>query len=316
VTALFERRPGAYQRTRSLWGRIKDLATLDAVTLAKGLDQAGLDSLEELLIGADFGAGPSAQVVEEIRGLALKGKIRNPKEFREALRHEMLRLVSQTPEETALRENHRQGEPTCYLVVGVNGVGKTTTIAKIAARAQATGKRTMLVAGDTFRAGAVEQLRVWSERLGSEFVSGATGADPAAVAFNGLEAAAVRGVDLVICDTAGRLHTQHNLVQELAKVERVIARRLEGAPHESLLVLDATTGQNAIAQSYVFRQALSLSGIVLTKLDGTARGGVVVAVRQELGLPIKLVGVGEELEDLTVFDPAAFVSALLEPPGP
>lgn len=311
--ALFERKEGAYRRTRSLWGRIKDLATMDAVTLAKGLDRESLDGLEETLIAADFGAGPSAQVAEEVRGLALKGGIRSSNEFREALTREMLRLLDQTPEETSLRENPRPGEPTCYLVVGVNGVGKTTTIAKIAARAMGEGRRVMLVAGDTFRAGAIEQLRIWSERLGSDFVAGAPGGDPAAVAFSALEAAANRGVDLVICDTAGRLHTQHNLMQELAKMERVIARRLAGAPHETLLVLDASIGQNAIAQSYVFRQALALTGMVLTKLDGTARGGVAVAVRRELGLPIKLVGTGEDLDDLSAFDPEAFVSALLAP---
>ena len=312
--ALFERKPGAYQRTRSLWGRIKDLATMDAVTLAKGLDQASLEDLEELLIAADFGAGPSLQVVEEVRGLALKGRLRSQTDFREALRRELLRLAAHSPEETALAENPRPGEPTCYLVVGVNGVGKTTTIAKMAARAQELGKVPLLVAGDTFRAGAIEQLRIWSERLACAFVAGSPGADPAAVAFNGIEAALVRGADLVICDTAGRLHTQYNLMQELGKMDRVIGRRLEGAPHETLLVLDATIGQNAIAQSYVFRQALPLTGIVLTKLDGTAKGGVVIAVRQELGLPIKLVGTGEALDDLSAFDPEAFVAALLEPP--
>jgi fused signal recognition particle receptor len=309
--ALFERKEEAYRRTRSLWGKIKDLATMDAVTLAKGVDPASLEGLEEALIAADFGAGPSAQVVEEVRSLALKGKVRSAGDFREALQREMLRLVEQAPEETALQENPAPGQPTVYLVVGVNGVGKTTTIAKIAAGAIARGRRVLLVAADTFRAGAIEQLRVWSERLGSEFVAGAPGGDPAAVAFSALEAAVGRGVDLVIVDTAGRLHTQHNLMQELAKVDRVIARRLEGAPHERLLVLDATIGQNAIAQSFVFKQALPLTGIVLTKLDGTAKGGVAVAIRRELGLPIKLVGTGEGLDDLSAFDPQAFVSALL-----
>ena len=311
--ALFDRKEGAYRRTRSLWGRIKDLATLDAVTLAKGLDATSLEDLEEALIAADFGAGPSAQVVEEVRAEALQGRIRDGRDFRAALGRELLRLIAQSPEETALRESPEPGRPTVYLVVGVNGVGKTTTIAKIAARAKERGRRPMLVAADTFRAGAIEQLRVWSERLGSEFVAGAPGGDPAAVAFSALEAADGRGADLVIVDTAGRLHTQHNLMQELAKVDRVIARRAEDAPHERLLVLDATIGQNAIAQSYVFKQALPLSGIVLTKLDGTARGGVVVAIRRELGLPIKLVGTGEGLEDLAAFDPEAFVQALLAP---
>ncbi len=311
--ALFERNEGAYRRTRSLWARLKDLATMDAVTLAKGLDPRSLEELEEALIAADFGAGPSAQVVEEVRAAALQGSLRSAGDFREALGRELLRLLAQTREETALAENPEPGRPTVYLVVGVNGVGKTTTIAKIAARALELGKRPLLVAGDTFRAGAIEQLRIWSERLGTDFVAGDPGGDPAAVAFDALEAASSRGADLVIVDTAGRLHTQHNLMQELGKVDRVIARRLEGAPHERLLVLDATIGQNAIAQSYVFKQALPLSGIVLTKLDGTAKGGVAVAVRRELGIPIKLVGTGEGLDDLSAFDPEAFVSALLRP---
>ncbi|MBA2565644.1 MAG: signal recognition particle-docking protein FtsY [Gemmatimonadetes bacterium] len=308
--ALFQREPTEYRKTRSLWDRIRDLATTDAVTLAKGLDPARLDRLEEVLISADFGAGPSSQVVEEVRGRAMKGRMRNERDFQAALQEEMLRLLDQTPEDAALRENPRAGEPTCWLVVGVNGVGKTTTIAKMAHRAVAAGRRVLLVAGDTFRAGAIEQLRIWSDRLGSDFVAGAPGADPAAVAYSGIEAALSRGADLVICDTAGRLHTQHDLMGELGKVERVIGRRVEGAPHETLLVLDATIGQNAIAQSYVFRRALNLTGIVLTKLDGTARGGVAVAVRRELGLPIKLVGTGESLEDLSEFDPEAFVAAL------
>jgi fused signal recognition particle receptor len=311
--ALFERKEGAYRRTRSLWARLKDLATMDAVTLARGLDPRALEELEEALIAADFGAGPSAQVVGQVRAAALQGGMRSAGDFREALGRELLRLLAQTPEETALAENPDPGRPTVYLVVGVNGVGKTTTIAKIAARALERGKRPLLVAGDTFRAGAIEQLRIWSERLGTEFVAGDPGGDPAAVAFDALEAASSRGADLVIVDTAGRLHTQHNLMQELGKMDRVIARRLEGAPHERLLVLDATIGQNAIAQSYVFQQALPLTGIVLTKLDGTAKGGVAVAVRRELGIPIKLVGTGEGLDDLSAFDPEAFVAALLAP---
>ena len=313
--ALFGRDPGAYGRTRSLWQRVRDLAAADAVTLAKGLDEGALEELEEVLLAADFGPGPAAEITAEVRALARGGRLRTPADFRAALRRELLRLLEQSPGETALRESGQSGEPTVWLLVGVNGVGKTTTIAKIAARAQSAGKRVVLVAADTFRAGATEQLRTWAERLGAELVSDRPGADPAALAWRGLEAAAARGADLVLVDTAGRLHTQHGLMEELTKLERVVARRQPGAPHETLLVLDAVTGQNAIAQSAVFRRALAVTGIVLAKLDGTARGGVVVAIRRELGIPVKLVGTGEGLGDLAPFEPEAFVEALVAGPA-
>jgi fused signal recognition particle receptor len=199
------------------------------------------------------------------------------------------------------------------LVLGVNGVGKTTTIGKLAALHRAAGRKVLMVAGDTFRAAAGEQLAVWAERTGAELVRQAAGANPAAVAFDGMKAAVARDADVVLVDTAGRLHTRANLMEELRKIERVIAREIPGAPHETLLVLDATTGQNGIAQARTFAEALSVTGVVLTKLDGTARGGVALAVRTEVGVPIRWIGVGEQVDDLRPFDPGEFAGALLEP---
>jgi fused signal recognition particle receptor len=202
--------------------------------------------------------------------------------------------------------------PAVYLMVGVNGVGKTTTIGKLAYRLKREGKRVLLAAGDTFRAGAIDQLRLWAERTGVEFVGAQPGADPASVAFDAIDAAYARRSDVVIIDTAGRLHTQDDLMTELGKIARVIDRRLPGAPHETLLVLDATVGQNAIAQARTFGRALPLTGLVLAKLDSTARGGIVVALRQEFDLPVKLVGTGEGIDQLTTFDPARFAKDVLE----
>ena len=203
------------------------------------------------------------------------------------------------------------GHPTVVLVVGVNGTGKTTTIGKLAYRLQESGRSVVLAAADTFRAAAEEQLEIWAERAGADFVGSQRGADPAAVAFDAISAAEARGRDVVVVDTAGRLHTQTNLMEELGKVRRVIAGRLEGAPHETLLVLDATTGQNGVRQAKLFGEAVGVTGVALTKLDGTAKGGVVVAVTHELGLPVKLVGVGEGLDDLQPFDPQDFARALV-----
>jgi fused signal recognition particle receptor len=202
-------------------------------------------------------------------------------------------------------------KPWVVLLVGVNGAGKTTLAGKLAAREAARGKSVLLVAADTFRAAAGEQLEIWAERAGAELLRQKAGADPAAVAHDGMEAARSRGKDVVIVDTAGRLHTRTNLMEELAKVRRVIARQVPGAPHETLLVLDATLGQNGVAQARQFHEALGITGVALTKLDGTARGGVVLAVKKELGLPIRLIGVGESLEDMDDFEPQAFAEALV-----
>jgi fused signal recognition particle receptor len=199
---------------------------------------------------------------------------------------------------------------TVYLICGVNGVGKTTSIAKLASRLRGEGRRVMVAAADTYRAGAVEQLKVWAERVGAEFVGGQRGGDPAAVAFDAIEAAQARGIDVLLVDTAGRLHTHRNLMEELQKVERVIRKKLEGAPQESLIVLDATVGQNARSQVEAFSRAVPLSGIILAKLDSSARGGIVVSLQEEFGLPVKLVGTGEGLEDMEVFDPESFIEGI------
>ena len=229
--------------------------------------------------------------------------------MRRALTDEIARILE--PARSSFLQMADTGT-TVYLIVGVNGVGKTTSVAKLAHRIRGEGRSVILAAADTYRAGAVEQLRVWSEQVGADFVAGQKGGDPAAVAFDAIDAAEARGVDVVLVDTAGRLHTQRNLMEELQKVDRVIRRRCEGAPHECLMVLDATLGQNAVAQVRAFRNTVSLSGIILTKLDGTARGGIVVGLQQEFGLPVKLVGSGEGIEDLSDFDPDDFVEGVFE----
>jgi fused signal recognition particle receptor len=256
-----------------------------------------LEALEEALLRCDVGAATSAALVAEVRGAA---------DHRAALRAAILARLEAVPGRFAVGP-----APHVVLVVGVNGSGKTTTIGKLAARLKMGGKRVLLGAGDTFRAGAIEQLKVWAERADVEIVAQREGADPAAVAHQASEAAVARGVDVVLCDTAGRLQAQKALMDELAKVRRVVGKVIPGAPHEVLLVLDATMGQNALSQARLFKDVAGVTGVVLTKLDGTAKGGVVIAIAAELGLPVKLVGVGEKIEDLRDFDPVAFVDALL-----
>jgi fused signal recognition particle receptor len=266
-----------------------------------------LAALEEALITADVGVRTAAELRERVRTRVPTGA--GSEDIRRVLGEELESvLASRLPEEPTAR-------PWVILVTGVNGVGKTTTVGKLAARYAASGRRVMLVAADTFRAAGIDQLQIWAERSGVEIVRQAPGADPSAVVFDGVQAALARGVDVLIIDTAGRLHTRSNLMEELRKVRRVISREIPDAPHETLLVLDATTGQNAVAQARTFVDAVSVSGLVLTKLDGTARGGVVIAVRRELGVPIRYIGVGEGVDDLRPFDSSEFVSALLEPEG-
>jgi fused signal recognition particle receptor len=263
-----------------------------------------LEELEETLIGADVGVRTTAALLEPLRHVS-------PAEATPA----RLRGVLQETLESMLRASpapEPNVQPWVVLVTGINGVGKTTTIGKLAARYVADGRRVLLVAADTFRAAAIEQLAVWAERTGADLVRHAQGADPSAVVFDGLKAALARHVDVVLIDTAGRLHTRTPLMEELAKVARVIAREVPGAPHETLLVVDATTGQNALTQARVFQSAVPLSGVVLTKLDGTARGGVLVAIRHELDLPIRYVGVGEAVDDLRPFEAGEFVRALFD----
>jgi fused signal recognition particle receptor len=295
---------------RALWQRIKDVALMDVAVLARGGVQAGsLERLEELLLEADFGVPVTLRLVEEVGRRAQKGLVRSEEEFAAALREgveQALRSGKSDPGLSAADE-----PPTVILVVGVNGAGKTTFIGKLSQRYRQSGKRVLLAAGDTFRAGAIDQLRVWADRTGADFVGANAGADPASVAYSAIDAAVTRGTDVVIIDTAGRLHTSAGLMEELRKVARVIAKRLPGAPHESLLVLDGTIGQNAVQQAKEFSSAVPITGLVVTKLDGTAKGGVVIAVHEAIDVPVKFLGVGEQSADLVPFDATEFSSELL-----
>ena len=295
---------------KSLWDRIVDVALTDVSVLVKGMDEGSLEALEETLIAADFGVPATLRLVGVVEQQAQRGQAKTQRDFERAVREEIEAILRAGRSDTALRFNYDEG-PTVFLVVGVNGVGKTTTIAKLAHRLTRQGRSVLIAAGDTFRAGAIEQLRRWAERVGCDFVGSEPGRDPAAVAFDALEQAAAKGTDVVIIDTAGRLHTQNDLMKELEKVHRVIGKKLEGAPHETLIVLDATVGQNAMAQIRTFRQTLPLTGIVLTKLDGTARGGIVVALKEEFDLPVKFIGVGEKMDDLIPFEIEAFAEEVL-----
>lgn len=271
----------------------------------KRLDEDFYEQLEEILITADVGVETSMELVERIRQGVRSKKISSPSGVGELLQEEVLRLLG---EETVPLE--RSEPPTIILVVGVNGAGKTTTIGKLAYRYTTEGRKVILAAADTFRAAAGEQLSVWAERSRAVLIRHQAGSDPAAVVFDSLQSARNRGTDVVIIDTAGRLQTKVNLMEELKKIRRVIQREVPCGPHEVLLVLDATTGQNALSQAKMFKEAVDVTGIVLTKLDGTAKGGVVLAIAHETGLPVKLVGLGEGLEDLKEFNPRDFAAAL------
>ncbi|HUE97431.1 MAG TPA: signal recognition particle-docking protein FtsY [Longimicrobiaceae bacterium] len=295
--------------TKSLWDRIVDVALADVTTIVRGIDEGSLERLEELLLAADFGVPVTLRLVDAVETLAERGIARTQGDFLQVVREEIVEILSTGRSDTALSFN--PSGPTVILVAGVNGVGKTTTIGKLAHRFTRRGRKVLLVAGDTFRAGAIEQLRRWSERVGCEFVGAEPGRDPAAVAFDALDSAEAVGAHVVIVDTAGRLHTQSGLMEELRKVQRVISRKFEGAPHERLLVLDATVGQNAMAQVRTFSEAIDLTGLVLAKMDSTARGGIVVALKQEFDLPVKFLGVGEGIDDLVPFDIEAFAQEVL-----
>lgn len=299
------------EERKSLWQRIKDVAFTDVNVLIRGgVDEGSLERLEELLLANDFGVPVTLRLVDRVEELSRQGKARTEQDFLNAVERELLAVLRGNGAETSLRFAQGEG-PTVFLIVGVNGVGKTTTIGKLAHRLKRQGHRVLLAAGDTFRAGAIDQLRVWAERAGADFVGAQPGADPAAVAFDAIEAARARGADVVIIDTAGRLHTQSDLMAELAKVRRVVAKKVEGAPHETLLVLDATTGQNAVSQVRIFSEMLQLTGLVLSKLDSTAKGGIVVALKEQFGIPVKLVGTGEGIEDLEPFDAEQFAKEVL-----
>jgi fused signal recognition particle receptor len=303
LTLLDRMRAGLAKTQSSLVGRI------DALLRGRvKIDQDLLEELEEILVAADFGMKTTQDLMQSLQKRLSRAENPTPDMLRQWLKEEIrerLRLEA-APLQPDL------ASPFVLLVVGVNGAGKTTTIGKLAGQFAGIGKKVILGAGDTFRAAAAEQLAIWGERSGAEVIRHAEGADPAAVAFDSIKAAIARGADILILDTAGRLHTKVNLMEELKKIRRVLDREFPGAPHEILLVLDATTGQNALVQARLFKEAVAVSGIVLTKLDGTARGGMIVAIGSELGLPVRFVGIGEGLDDLRPFDPDLFVEALFQ----
>jgi len=299
---LFERLKAGVRRTREALGeRLEGL-----LAGKKRVDESLLEELEYLLITADVGVKTVSELLELVRQQAARGQIQDAGEVRDLIRQHLLEVL-----QAAERPPARVSEPPAViLVVGVNGTGKTTTIGKLAHRLRQEGGQVLLCAADTFRAAAIEQLEIWGERAGAEVIRQKPGADPAAVLFDALQAARSRKIDYVIVDTAGRLHTKSNLMAELEKMRRVAARVVPGAPHEVLLVIDATTGQNGLEQARKFTETCGVTGLVLTKLDGTAKGGIVVAIARELGLPIRYVGVGEKIDDLLPFDPAKFVDSL------
>jgi fused signal recognition particle receptor len=291
--------------------KTKEVLNTDVRTLfipGRQIDDAFLAETEEKLIRADLGVGNVTKIIGEIRDRWRLGKIRNQDEAGQIFRDELVQGWG-GPETRELK--FAAGGPTVIMVAGVNGAGKTTSIAKLAwLLKNQMNKKVMVAASDTFRAAAVDQLTIWADRIGVEIVKHKSGADPAAVAYDACEAAKTRGIDVLIVDTAGRLHTQDHLMRELTKIRDVVSKRIEGAPHEVLLVLDATTGQNAIAQAKNFSKAVSVTGIVLAKLDGTAKGGVVLAIKNQLDIPVKFIGLGETPQDIETFDPARFVEAL------
>jgi len=270
------------------------------------VDDAFWEELEETLIAADFGVATTEKIVGQLKIAAQQQNLLAAGDVIRVFRSDVADYLNHP----SIAPAPQRSKPHIVLVVGVNGSGKTTTIGKLAAQERSRGRSVMLVAGDTFRAAAAEQLEIWAKRSGAEIVRQREGADPAAVVFDGVAAAKSRGLDVVFVDTAGRLQTKHNLMEELKKIRRVIARVVEGAPHETLLVLDATTGQNAISQARLFHEAGDVSGIVLTKLDGTAKGGIIVAIMDQIDLPVKYVGFGEQVDQLETFDPRSYVEAL------
>ena len=297
--------------TRSLWTRIRDVALTDVTAVARaGAIEGSLEKLEEVLLEADFGVPTTMRLVAEIESDARRGLIKTQDQFLGALR---------TAIETSLRSGNSdpriiqaKSAPTVILVVGVNGAGKTTFIGKFSDLLKRNKMSALVGAADTFRAGAIDQLRNWAERSGADFVGGNAGSDPASVAFDAVEAGVNRNKDVVIVDTAGRLHTSGSLMDEMKKINRVIGKRLPSAPHETLLVLDGTIGQNAVKQAKTFAEAIPVTGLVVTKIDGTAKGGIVLAVHEALDVPVKFVGMGEKVTDLVEFDPTEFAREVLE----
>ncbi|MGA8311610.1 MAG: signal recognition particle-docking protein FtsY [Terriglobales bacterium] len=301
--SFLERMKEAVTRTReNLTERIEEV-----VSFGKEIDRATLDDLEATLLGADLGTATTHEILQKLRDKADRKQIRNVDELKRLLKEEILAILASTDSQPVTSV---EGTPEVILVVGVNGTGKTTTIGKLAQVFRSEGKTVLLCAADTFRAAAIEQLEIWGQRTGTEVIRTKAGGDPSAVLYDALQAASARHTDYVIVDTAGRLHTKTNLMAELEKMRRTAQRIIPGAPHETLLVMDATTGQNGLQQARQFTQSAGVTGIVLTKLDGTAKGGVVVAISREMGVPVRYVGVGEKVGDLLPFDPKDFVDSL------
>jgi fused signal recognition particle receptor len=298
---------GLFTRLKRGLTKTRDILTTDIDELFSGksrVDDQMLEDIEELLITSDIGVQTTMDLMAGISRKA--SKIKNPEELKKVLKQEILALIEASHGAAPIRT----ANPHVVMVIGVNGVGKTTTIGKLAARQVREGKKVLIAAADTFRAAAVEQLSVWAQRAGADFVRHKDNADPAAVAFDSIEAALARGIDTVFIDTAGRLHTKVNLMEELRKIQRTISKKLPSAPHEILLVLDATTGQNALSQAKLFNESVGITGLVLTKLDGTAKGGIVISICRQLQLPLHYIGVGEDIEDLQPFDANKFVDVL------
>ena len=299
---FFDKIKNGLKKTRN--GMVRQVETL--LHSFTRIDEEFFEELEETLIMSDVGVPTSVQICDLLREKIKETGETDPDRIRDMMKEIIAGML-------AGGEGLKLGsKPSIILVIGVNGVGKTTTIGKLAANLKAQGKKVLLGAADTFRAAAIEQLEIWSQRAGVDLIKHKEGADPAAVVFDAISAGKARGCDVIICDTAGRLHNKKNLMDELAKIARVIDREMAGCDREVLLVLDATTGQNAVSQARQFQEAAGITGIVLTKLDGTARGGIVIAIRNELGLPVKYIGVGEQIDDLQPFDPQAFADALFD----
>ena len=297
---FFDRLKESLTKTRkSFVGKVESILT------GRKIDEAALEELEEILIMSDVGTKAASEIMTVIREKARKGEAKDVDSVRDLLKREMTEMLGE-PHPLAIFGN----KPFVILAVGVNGTGKTTTIGKLASRFRTQGLSVLLAAGDTFRAAGIEQLEIWSQRADTQFVKHQKGSDPAAVAFDAVVAAQSRNIDVLIIDTAGRLHTKSNLMEELKKIRRSIDKAMPGAPQEILLVVDATTGQNAIRQAELFNEAVGITGIALTKLDGTAKGGIIFAIKKGLGIPVRLIGIGEGIDDLRDFEPKEFVEAL------
>ena len=303
--SFFQRLKDGLTKSRETW-----VQKIGSIFQNREWDEQSLEEMEENLLSADVGVKATQKLMETLRGLIPSGSEDLARDMSSQLQQAMVKLLQDSA--AAPRLEALSVRPWVVLCLGVNGVGKTTTIGKLAEQYKADGKKVLLVAGDTFRAAAVEQLEAWGRRAGVELIKHRAGADPSAVVYDGMQAAKSRGMDVLLIDTAGRLHTKVHLLEELKKIRRVIAREQPGAPHETLLVLDATTGQNGLQQAKIFKEATEIDGIVLTKLDGTAKGGVIISIQEELGVSVRYIGVGEDVEDLQPFEAERFVEALFE----